>query len=70
MHVQLFSHAQLCETLKTVTGQAPLSVEFSRQEYWSKLPFSHPEDLPFPGTEHTSPVNPAMQADSSSLSHQ
>ena len=35
MHVQLLSHVQLCETLKTVAGQAPLSVEFSMPEYWS-----------------------------------
>ena len=65
MHVQLRSRVQLCETLKTVAGQVSLSVEFSRQEYWSELPFSHPGDLPFPGIKHMSPVNPAMQADSS-----
>ena len=33
---------------------------FSRQEYWSRLPFSSPGDLPNPGTVHTSPVSPAL----------
>ena len=40
--------------------QAPLSMEFSRQEYWSGLPFPSPGDLPDPGTE---PQSPALQAD-------
>ena len=51
----------------TVAHQAPLSMEFSRQEYWSGLPFPFPGDLPFPGVE---PRSPALQADSSPLSHQ
>ena len=38
-------------TLWTVASQAPLSLEFSRQEYWSGLPFPSPGDLPNPGTE-------------------
>ena len=41
--------------------QAPLSMGFSRQEYWSGLPFPSPEDLPNPGIE---PGSPALQADS------
>ena len=45
----------------TVARQAPLSMGFSRQEYWSGLPFPYPEDLPDPGIE---PVSPALQADS------
>ena len=45
----------------TVAHQAPLSMEFSRQEYWSGLPFPPPEHLPNPGTE---PRSPALQADS------
>ena len=44
----------------TVAHQAPLSVEFFRQEYWSELPFSLPGDLPNPGIE---PGSPALQAD-------
>ena len=42
------------------THQAPLSMGFSRQEYWSRLPFSSPGDLPDPGIELPSP---ALQAD-------
>ena len=42
----------------------PLSMGFSRQEYWSGLPFPSPGDLPNPGTECMSPVFPALQADS------
>ena len=46
----------------TVARQAPLScLEFSRQEYWSGLPFPSPGDLPDPGIE---PRFPAVQADS------
>ena len=45
----------------TVAQQAPLSMEFSRQEYWSRLPFPSPEDLPDPGIE---PGSPKLQADS------
>ena len=55
---------RLCLTLATpctVVFQAPLSMGFSRQEYWSGLPFPSPEDLPNPGTE---PGSPALQADS------
>ena len=45
----------------TVAYQAPLSMGFSRQEYWSGLPFPSPGDLPDPGIE---PRSPALQADS------
>ena len=45
----------------TVAHQAPLSIEFSRQEYWSGLPFPPPGDRPNPGIEFESP---ALQADS------
>ena len=45
----------------TVAHQAPLSMELSRQEYWSGFPFPFPEDLPDPGIE---PRSPALQADS------
>ena len=48
-------------TLWTVDCQVPLSMEFSRQEYWSGLPFPSPGDLPKLGIE---PRSPAMQADS------
>ena len=48
-------------TPRTVAHQAPLSVGFSTQQYWSGLPFPSPEDLPNPGIE---PGSPALQADS------
>ena len=44
----------------TVAHQVPLSIEFSRQEYWSGLPFHTPGDLPDPGIEPGSPVSPAF----------
>ena len=53
-----FSHVQLYATLWTATHQAPLSMGFSRQEYWSRLPCPPPEDLPNPGTE---PASSALQ---------
>ena len=43
----------------TVAHQAPLSMEFSRQEYWSRLPFPTPGDLPDPGIEPESLASPA-----------
>ena len=46
-----FSRVQLFETLWTVTCQAPLSMEFSRQEIWDGLPFPSPRDLPDPEIE-------------------
>ena len=52
----------------TVARQAPRSVGFSRQEYWSGLPFPSPADLPDPGIKPMSPVAPAWQADSLALS--
>ena len=47
----------------TVARQAPLSMGFSGQEYWSGLPFPPPEDLPNRGIKTASPVSPALQAD-------
>ena len=44
------------ETPWTVAPQAPLSMGFSRQEYWSSLPFPSPGDLPDPGIKITSPA--------------
>ena len=52
---QLISGVQLFATLWTVACQAPLSVEFSRQEYWSGLLFSPSRDLPDPEIEPSSP---------------
>ena len=59
---------KLCPTLFatpwTAAPQAPLSMGFPRQEYWSGLPFPSPGDLPHLGIEPPSPVSPALQADS------
>ena len=60
----LLSHVRLCVTPWTIAHQAPLSVEFSRQEYWSGLPFPSPGDLPYPGIK---PGSAALQADSTLL---
>ena len=54
------SQVQLFETLWTVACQAPLSTEFSRQEYWSQLPFPSLRDLSDPGIETVSVVSPAL----------
>ena len=54
------SRVQLFATLWTVVYQAPPSTEFSRQEYWTGLPFPFPGDFPDPGIE---PGSPAVQAD-------
>ena len=51
-----FSHVQLIATLWTVAHWAPLSMGFSRQEYWSGLLFPSPGDLPYPGIKPGSPV--------------
>ena len=62
-------HAQLCLTFCdpwTITHQAPLSLEFSRQEYWSWLVLPTPVHLPHPKIKPTSPVSPV----SLPLSHQ
>ena len=47
-------------TPRTVAHQAPLSMGFFRQDYWSGLPYSPLEDLPDPGTEPASPPSPAL----------
>ena len=58
--MKLLSRVRLFVTPWTVAYQAPQSMEFSRQEYWSGLPFPSPGDLPNPGIE---PGSPALQAD-------
>ena len=58
--VCVLSHVWLFVTLWTVAWQAPLSMEFSRQEYWSTLPFPAPEDLRDPGIKPVSLVSPAL----------
>ena len=51
---------QSCPTLWTVARQAPVSMGFSRQEYWRGLPCPPPGDLPDPGIEPSSLVSPAL----------
>ena len=58
--VKSLRHVQLFATPWTIAHQTPLSMGFSRQEYWSGLPFPSPGDLPNPGIE---PGSPALQAD-------
>ena len=57
----MFSHVQLCVTPRTVAHQAPLFMEFSRNEFWSGQLFPSPGYFPDPGIE---PCSPALQADS------
>ena len=55
--VLLLSHVPLFATLWTVAHQVPLSIGFLRHEYWSRLPFPSPGDLPNPGIK---PLSPAL----------
>ena len=55
-----FSHVQLFATPWTVAHQAPLSMVFPRQEYWSGLPFPSPGDLPYLGLKPGSLRSPAL----------
>ena len=57
---QLLSHVQLFLTTWNVACQAPLSMEFSRKERWSGVPFPSLRDLPDPGVEPASPAFPAL----------
>ena len=64
MKVKSLSRVQLFATPWTVAYQAPPSMGFSRQEYWSGLPFPFPGDLPKPGLK---PRSPALEADTKAL---
>ena len=66
----MLSLVGLFAILWAVALQAPLTMGFSRQEYWSGLPCPPPGDLPDPGIEPVSPVAPAWQVDSLPLSGQ
>ena len=59
--VKWLSRVRLFATPWTVAHQTPLSMGFSRQEYWSGLPFPSPGDLPDPEIK---PVSPTLQTDS------
>ena len=58
--VKSLSPVRLYATPRTAAYQAPPSMRFSRQEYWSGLPFPSPGNLPNPGNE---PRSPALEAD-------
>ena len=58
--VKSLSRIRLFATPWTLANQAPLSMEFSRQAYWSRVPLPSPGDLPNPGIESRSPT---LQAD-------
>ena len=66
MHAHLLSYIRFFTTPWTAAHQAPMSTEFFRQEYWSRLLFPPLGDLPNPGSE---PKSPALQVDSLPLSH-
>ena len=60
MCAQLLSRVWLFATPWTVAHQAPLAMGFSRQEYWSELPFPPPGDFPDPEIKPVSLVSPAL----------
>ena len=60
IRIQSHSHVWVFVTPWTVAPQAPLSMKFSRQEYWCGLPFPSPGDLPDPGIKPGSPVSPVL----------
>ena len=71
LYIEMSMHAQMLQLWLTlwpcglyVAWQAPLSMGFSRQEFWSGLVWPSPEDLPDPGIEPTSLTSPVLQADS------
>ena len=67
LHAQFLSHLWPFAAPWTIAHQTPLSMGFSRQEYWRGLPFPSPGDRPNPGIE---PASPALQVDSLPLSYQ
>ena len=69
VHAQLLSHVWLFVTPWTVARQSPLSMEFSRQEHWSELPFPPPEELPIQGLNLCLLHLLHWQAESLPLSH-
>ena len=60
MHAQLLSHVRLFVTLWTVPCQAPPSMGFSREEYWSGMPCAPPGDLPNSEIKPDSLMSPAL----------
>ena len=69
LSARVLSDVRLFVAPWAVACQAALSMEFSRQEYWSRLPFPTLGDLPNPGIDPEAPASPAWQADSLLLHH-
>ena len=73
LHTCVLSHSVVSDCVPPhglyVAHQAPLSMEFSRQEYWNGLPFPTSGDHPNSGIKLSSPVSPTLQVDSLPLSH-
>ena len=69
VHACVLSRGRVFVTSWTAAQEAPLSMGFPRQEYWSGLPFLPPEDLPNPVIEPAYSVSPESQTDSLPLSH-
>ena len=67
--MMLLSHVQIFATPWTVAHQAPLSMGFPKQDYWSVLPFPSPGDLPDPGVKPESPWSTALQEILHALNH-
>ena len=63
VHAPLPSHVQIFVTPWTVAHEAPLSMEFSRQVDWSRLPCPSPGAVPDPGIKPESPASPALQVE-------
>ena len=61
--VKVAQSGRIFVTAWTVAHKAPLSMEFSKQEYWNGLPIPTPGDLPNPGTEPTSLMSPALASE-------
>ena len=60
LHACMLSHVQVFLTSRTAANEAPLSIQFSPKEHWSRLPYLPPRDPPNPGIKPTSPVSPAL----------
>ena len=69
LRASMLSHVQLFATPWAEAHLDSLSMEFSRQEHWSGLPFPPPGDLSDPGMEPMSPMSPALHSESLPLSH-
>ena len=67
MYAQSLNHVFMTPWM--VAHQSPLSMEVFRQEYWSRLPFPTPGNLPHPGIKPKSLASPALLADSLPLCH-